>query len=142
MREYPAYPLPAVLAMVVKDGRVLLAQRDREPDRGKWGFPGGLIECGETVAAAVLRELMEETGLTAEAGPVMEVLDLITRDESGRVRFHYVVAAVRCTWLAGEAVPGSDAARLGWFTPEEIARLPVSKNLPRLVAMLFSGSRA
>jgi len=136
MREYPTHPLPGVLAMVVRDGRVLLAQRDREPDRGKWGFPGGLIEVGETVAEAAVRELAEETGVVAEAGPVDELLDLVSRDDTGRVRFHYVVAAVRCRWLAGEGVAGSDAARVGWFTPAEIEALPVSKNLPRLVAML------
>ena len=137
-REYPDHPLPGVLAMVVRDGRVLLVQRGREPDRGKWGFPGGLVEVGETATTAALRELVEETGLLAEAGPVVEVFDVITRDESGRVRFHFLLSAVRCHWRGGEAEAGDDAAAVGWFTPAEIATLPTSSNLPRLVAALMA----
>jgi len=126
--------------MVVRDGRVLLVQRGREPDRGKWGFPGGLVEVGETAPMAALRELAEETGLLAEAGPVVEVFDVITQDDAGRVRFHFLLSAVRCHWREGVAVAGDDAAAVGWFTPDEIAVLPTSSNLPRLVEALMAGS--
>lgn len=126
--------------MVVRDGRVLLVQRGREPDRGKWGFPGGLVEVGETAPMAALRELAEETGLLAEAGPVVEVFDVITQDDAGRVRFHFLLSAVRCHWRGGEAEAGDDAAAVGWFTPDEIAVLPTSSNLPRLVEALMAGS--
>ena len=136
-RDYPDHPLPGVLAMVVRDGRVLLVERGREPDRGKWGFPGGLVEVGETAQMAALRELAEETGVGAEAGRVVEVFDVITRDESGRVRFHFLLSAVRCRWRDGDGIAGDDAARVGWFTPAEIATLPTSSNLPRLVEKLM-----
>ena len=139
-REYPAHPLPGVLAMVVRDGRVLLVERGREPDRGKWGFPGGLVEVGETAPVAALRELVEETAVLAEAGSVVEVFDVVTHDESGRVRFHFLLSAVRCHWLAGDGIAGDDAAQVGWFTPAEIARLPTSSNLPRLVAALMAAT--
>lgn len=138
MREYPAHPLPGVLAMVVRDGRVLLVQRGQEPDRGKWGFPGGLVELGETAADAALRELAEETGIAAEAGPVLDVFDVITRDASGRVRFHYLLAAVACRWLDGEGAAADDAAAVGWFTPAEIAALPASGHLARLVDLVLA----
>jgi ADP-ribose pyrophosphatase YjhB (NUDIX family) len=137
-REYPAHPLPGVLAMVVRDGRVLLVRRGREPDRGKWGFPGGLIEVGETAARAALRELAEETGITAEAGPVLDVFDVVTPDEAGRIRFHYLLVAVACRWLAGEAKAGDDAADVGWFAPAETASLPASGHLARLVALVMA----
>jgi len=137
-RAYPAHPLPGVLAMVVRDGRVLLVERGREPDHGKWGFPGGLVEVGETAQQAALRELVEETAVMAEAGPVIEVFDIITHDEAGRVRFHFLLSAVRCRWLSGDGVAGDDAAQVGWFTPAEIAGLPTSSNLPRLVAALMA----
>jgi len=114
-RSYPDHPLPGVLALLERGDALLMVLRAHEPDRGKWGFPGGLIELGETVAEAALRELQEETGLVAEAGPVIDVFDVIDRDDSGRVRYHFVLNVVRCRWLGGEAVAGDDAAATGWF---------------------------
>ena len=140
-RQYPPHPLPGVLALVVRDGRVLMVQRAREPDRGKWGFPGGLIELGETVTAAALRELREETGLTAEASDVVDVFDVITRDADGRVRYHFVLNVVICRWLAGEAVAGDDAAAVGWYGLAEIddSALPCSSNVGRLARLVLVG---
>lgn len=114
-RSYPAHPLPGVLALLERGGSLLMVLRAHEPDRGKWGFPGGLIDLGETVGEAALRELREETGLVAEAGPVIDVFDVIDRDEEGRVRYHFVLNVVRCRWLGGEAAAGDDAAATGWF---------------------------
>lgn len=119
-RSYPTHPLPGVLALVERDGRLLLVLRGREPDRGKWGLPGGLIELGESLAEAALRELAEETGITAEAEGVADGFDVIDRDESGRVRYHFVLSVVRCRWQAGEGTPGDDAAAVAWVTPEQI----------------------
>jgi ADP-ribose pyrophosphatase YjhB (NUDIX family) len=119
-RSYPDHPLPGVLALLERDDALLLVLRAHEPDRGKWGFPGGLIELGETVAEAALRELHEETGLIAEAGPVIDVFDVIDRDEAGRVRYHFVLNVVRCFWRGGEAVAGDDAAAIGWFDRAEL----------------------
>ena len=139
-RQYPTHPLPGVLALVVRDGRVLMVQRAREPDRGKWGFPGGLIELGETVAAAALRELREETGLSAEAGGIIDVFDVITPDEDGRVRYHFVLNVVVCHWLAGEAVAADDAEAVGWYSLADIddPALPCSRNVGRLARMVLA----
>lgn len=139
-REYPAHPLPGVLALVERDGRILMVRRGKEPDRGKWGFPGGLIELGEAVAAAALRELAEETGLAAEALGVVDVFDVITPDGDGRVRYHYVISVVRCRSESGEPVAADDAEAAGWFTLDEIADggLPVSVNAPRLARMVLN----
>lgn len=138
-RQYPAHPLPGVLAVVVRDGRVLMVQRAREPDRGKWGFPGGLIELGETVTAAALRELREETGLDAEAGEIIDVFDVITPDDAGRVRYHFVLNVVVCHWQSGIAVAGDDAAAVGWYSLAEIdgPALPCSGNAGRLARMVL-----
>ena len=117
-RQYPAAPLPGVLALVVRDGRVLMVQRAHEPDRGKWGFPGGLIELGETVAAAALRELREETGLSAEAGGIIDVFDVITPDEDGRVRYHFVLNVVVCPgWRAKRSPPTMPRRWAGTASP-------------------------
>lgn len=116
-------PVPAVLAAVVRDGRVLLVRRANPPDRGRWGFPGGRIEPGETLAAAAQRELMEETGIAAEAHRVLTALDSIHRAAGGRLTYHYVLVAVLCRWRGGEAAAADDALETGWFTPAEIAAL-------------------
>lgn len=138
-REYPAHPLPGVLALVVRDESVLMVRRGKEPDRGKWGFPGGLVEVGETLAAAALRELAEETGLAGEARGVVDVFEVISPDEAGRVRHHYVLSVVRCLCPEGEPVAADDAEAAGWFTLAEIegGALPVSVNAPRLARMVL-----
>lgn len=133
-RDYPAHPLPAVVAMVTRGDRVLLVRRGKGPGFDPWGFPGGLIEVGETVTEAALRELAEETGVRAEAGPVAEIIDIIVRDDAGRVRNHYLLNAVPCRWLAGEPAAASDAIAAGWFTLAEIAGMPCHPHLPRLAA--------
>lgn len=139
-RQYPSHPLPGVLALVVRDGRVLMVQRAKEPDRGKWGFPGGLIEIGETVIAAALRELREETGLVAEADRVLDVFDVITPDPDGRVRYHFVLNVVVCRWISGEALAADDAAAVGWYDLAEIddPALPCSSNVGRLARMVLN----
>jgi 8-oxo-dGTP diphosphatase len=133
-RQYPLHPLPGVLALVVRDGRVLMVQRAREPDKGKWGFPGGLVELGETVAEAALRELREETGVTGEAQGVIDVFDVITRDDDDRVRYHFVLNVVSCRWREGEPIAADDAAAAGWFSLADLddPALPCSSNVGRL----------
>lgn len=131
-REYPSHPLPGVLAVVVRDGRLLLVKRGREPDKGKWGFPGGLVELGETVAQAATRELMEETGVRAEAGTVAEIIDVVTPDAAGRIRYHFILNVVACRWLDGDGAAGDDAEAVGWFTPGELDAMECSRNVGRL----------
>jgi 8-oxo-dGTP diphosphatase len=138
-REYPTHPLPGVLALVERDGSLLMVRRAKEPDRGKWGFPGGLVEVGETLAQAALRELAEETGLAAEAKGVVDVFEVISPDGQGRIRYHYVLNVVRCMAPEGEPVAADDAEATGWFTLAEIegGELPVSVNAPRLARMVL-----
>ncbi|MCR6630768.1 MAG: NUDIX hydrolase [Magnetospirillum sp.] len=137
-RDYPTHPLPAVIAMVARKGRVLLVRRGKGTAPDPWGFPGGLVEVGETVAEAAVRELAEETGVTAEAGPVAEVLDIIQCDKDGRVRTHFILNAVPCRWLAGEPAAASDAIEAGWFTLDQIAAMTCHPNLPRLAKAILA----
>ena len=90
-REYPPCPRVGVGAVVLHEGRVLLVQRGRPPAFGKWSLPGGLVDLGETTSAAVRREVMEECGIKVRLAGVAGVVDRITRDETGRVRYHYVL---------------------------------------------------
>ena len=131
-RRYPDRPIVGVLAVVVRGDRVLVVRRSNPPMPGRWGFPGGVLELGETVAQGAMRELAEETGVEAEAGGPLTVIDTIDRDEEGRVRYHYTLVAMIGHWQSGEGVPGDDADEVAWLTRAEI----VAQNLPTAPALL------
>lgn len=122
-RLYPERPITGALACVRRSGRVLLAQRSLPPGIGKWGFPGGMQELGETIFDCAGRELLEETGITATPLRELSVLDVIRRDDAGRVRTHFTLVCVLLDWQAGEGRPIEDALALGWFTIGEAEAL-------------------
>ena len=113
-RRYPARPIVGVLAVVLRGERALVVRRSNPPMAGRWGFPGGVLELGETVAEGAMRELVEETGVVAEPSGVLTVIDTIDRDDQGRVRYHYSLVAVRGSWRQGEGAP-ADGAKLAHF---------------------------
>ena len=112
-REYPDRPLVGVGAVIVDRGRVLLVRRGSEPLRGHWSLPGGLVEVGETLAAAIVREVREETGLEVEPVELVELLDRIHR-EGDRTRYHYVIADYLCRLCVGTLRAASDADEVRW----------------------------
>ena len=112
-REYPALPLVGVGAVVVDKGRVLLVRRGREPLKGQWSIPGGLLEIGESLTDGVAREVLEETGLVVETVELIELLDRI-HHEDNRVRYHYVIADYLCRVSGGALLAGSDADEVRW----------------------------
>jgi 8-oxo-dGTP diphosphatase len=119
-REYPEAPIIGVGAVVIDKGKVLLVRRGQEPLKGKWSLPGGALELGETLQQGVVREVLEETGLTVVPDGIVEVLDRITRDElSGRIRYHYVLVDFLCRVTGGTLRGGSDAEEARWVTQEE-----------------------
>lgn len=136
-RRYPDRPIVGVLGVVRRDGRVLLVQRARAPHVGKWGFPGGVQELGETIFEAVARELMEETRLVVEPIEMLTTLDVVERDDDGRVRTHYALIAVLAEWRSGKVNIDDEALDFGWFTVAEIeARgLPIMPSAIRIMAM-------
>lgn len=108
-------PIAAVIAVLVRGEEILLVSRKNRPDIGLWGFPGGKMEFGETMADAAVRELYEETGVHAVATQVLTALDAYDRDDAGQVLQHFVLLAVLCEWQSGEPVAADDAADAGWF---------------------------
>ena len=117
-REYPLSPLVGVGAVIVQEGRVLLIQRGHEPMKGRWTIPGGLIEIGESLLQAVVRETREETGLAIEPIELVELLDRIHREE-GRIRYHYVIADYLCRVVGGTLAAADDAAAVRWVERAE-----------------------
>jgi len=131
-RRYPERPIVGVLAVVLRDNRALVVRRANPPMAGRWGFPGGVLELGETVAQGAMRELFEETGVIAEAAVPLTVIDTIDRDEEGRVRYHYTLVAVIGQWRSGEGAPGDDADEVAWLSRADI----IDRNLPTAPALL------
>jgi 8-oxo-dGTP diphosphatase len=117
-REFPETPLIGVGAVVVDEGRVLLVRRGREPLKGQWSLPGGLLEVGEPLTAGVIREVSEETGLIVEPVELIELLDRIHREDE-RVRYHYVIADYLCRVVSGELKAASDADAVRWVERAE-----------------------
>jgi ADP-ribose pyrophosphatase YjhB (NUDIX family) len=117
-REFPLAPLVGVGGVVVHENRVLLVQRGTEPLKGQWTIPGGLIDVGETLREAVIREVLEETGLAIEPIELIELLDRIHREDQ-RVRYHYVIADYLCRLVSGKPLAASDAAAVRWVERAE-----------------------
>ena len=116
----PARPVVGVGGVVVRDGRVLLIRRGKEPLYGRWVIPGGTVELGETLEEALVREMEEETGLLVEPLEVLTVFDRIQR-EGERVVYHYVIVDFLCRWRSGEAKAASDALEVAWARPGELS---------------------
>ena len=135
-RSYPAAPVPAVGAVVLHDGAVLLVRRGRAPARGVWAVPGGRVELGETLAEAAEREVREETGVSVRAGEPVWSFDSVIRDEAGRVSFHYVIVDLLADYVSGEPRAQDDALEARWARPEDFPGLLVSRPTLDLLARL------
>lgn len=133
--EYPHAPRPSCHAVIRDGGRVLLVKRGGPPFRGYWGLPGGAVELGETVATALVREVREETGLEVAAGRFLDYVDAVSRDDAGRVRYHYVILFFCAELLGGSLAAASDAAEAVWFTPAQLAGLPLVPGAERILAL-------
>jgi len=114
-------------AVIVDDHReekcVLLIRRGTAPLLGEWSLPGGVLECGETLREAVVREAREETGLVVGTDEMLGVYERLIRDDEGRVRYHYVLIDFLCRPVSGDLNAGSDAADVRWFTRDELPAL-------------------
>ncbi len=126
-REYPNFPLIGVGAVIVQNELVLLIRRGMEPAKGEWSIPGGLVNVGETLRDAAIREVLEETGLLIEPFQLVELVDRIFKDDLGRVRYHYVLADFLCHVRGGSLLAGSDAIEAKWFYRDELEELNLAE---------------
>ncbi|HTW56894.1 MAG TPA: NUDIX hydrolase [Terriglobales bacterium] len=133
-REFPEQPIIGVGAIIIEGDRVVLVKRAHPPLQAQWSIPGGVLEVGELVREAAVREAREETGLIVEPGDLLGVYDRVLRDvpsksvlskdglskDEQRVQYHYVLIDFLCRPVGGELHAGSDAAEVRWFTREEL----------------------
>jgi 8-oxo-dGTP diphosphatase len=127
-REFPEVPMVGVGAIIIEDARIVLVRRGHPPLQAEWSIPGGLLEVGELVRDATIREAREETGLTVEPGELLGVYDRVLRDTEQRVQYHYVLIDFLCRRVAGDLVAASDAAEVGWFRREQLPALKLAED--------------
>ncbi|HEX4022583.1 MAG TPA: NUDIX hydrolase [Acidobacteriaceae bacterium] len=127
-REYPKAPIAGVGAVIlaIDKRRVVLIRRGQEPLKGAWSLPGGAVELGETLQEAIVREVLEETGLMVKPIRILKAFDRIHRDSEGQVRYHYVLVDFLCHAFEGTLLAGSDAAEVCWADVEDLARFALA----------------
>src|SRR5206468_9176234 len=137
-REFPELPLVGVGAIIIEGERVLLVKRAHPPIQGQWSIPGGVLEVGEMVREAAVREAREETGLMVEPGELLGVYDRILRDPEQRVQYHYVLIDFLCRAVGGELLAASDATEVRWFTREELPALHLAEDTQDVIQKGFA----
>jgi ADP-ribose pyrophosphatase YjhB (NUDIX family) len=128
-RLYPERPFLAASVAVFRDGRVLLGARTAAPAPDVFSLPGGVVELGETLEEAALRELIEETGVVARIVGFAEHTEVLDLDDEQRVRRHFVVASFAAHWLTGDGTPSEEAPQLVWADPRDLGDLPTTPGL-------------
>ena len=137
-REFPDTPLVGVGAIIIEDSRVLLVKRAHPPLQAQWSIPGGVLDVGELLREAAVREAREETGLIVEPGDLLGVYDRVLRDAEQRVQYHYVLIDFLCRRLGGELLASSDAAEVGWFTREQLPALRLAEDTLDVIGKGFA----
>ena len=117
---YPDQPVVGIGAVIIQDGKIALIKRGNEPSKGKWTIPGGLVELGENLETAVIRETEEETLLDVENPQLIDVVDNVDLDEHGKVKYHYVIIDYLVHVKAGNIQAASDAEELRWVPFDEV----------------------
>jgi 8-oxo-dGTP diphosphatase len=131
MRDSMIRPVLCASAAAFRGGKLLIARRTKPPYL--WSLPGGAVEWGETLAAAALRELREETGVEAEAVGYAGHAEVMLRNEKGNVFEHFVVIAFAARWRAGEARAGPEASAVEWVDPARLGDYQTTEGLAGIV---------
>ena len=136
-RRYPKHPLPGVGAIIIRRNKIVLVQRGRNPLKGYWSLPGGLIEPGETIEAALIREVREETGLKVRAERLFEIFERIMPDAKGRPEYHYILHDYLCTVTGGALKAGDDAGVVAWIPRSELNSLQLTEGTLKVIEKAF-----
>jgi ADP-ribose pyrophosphatase YjhB (NUDIX family) len=133
-RTYPNRPYLAVSAAIIRDGKVLVVRRARKPALDLYTLPGGVVEAGEPLTEAVVREVREETALEIAVGTLAGHREVIVRDGDGRAERHFVILCFAARWIAGEPVLNEELDDARWIDPSELATLRTTEGLAEIVA--------
>jgi 8-oxo-dGTP diphosphatase len=136
-RRYPKRPLVGVGAIIFRRDRILMAQRGKEPLKGWWSLPGGALELGESLEAAVRREVLEETSLEVEPIKLFEVFERIMRDAAGVPEYHYVLIDYVCRVTGGALFPGDDVCAVDWVRRRDLPSLQITEGTLAVIERAF-----
>jgi 8-oxo-dGTP diphosphatase len=136
-RRYPKRPLIGVGAIILRRDRILLAQRGKEPLKGWWSLPGGLLELGEALKDGVAREVREETGLEIRPLGIFEVFERIMRDAAGTAEYHYVLIDYLCRITGGTLCAGDDVCRVEWVRRRDLVGMQITEGTLSVIERAF-----
>lgn len=139
-RVYPSAPLVGVGAVAIKNGKILLVKRAFDPGAGKWSIPGGLVEVGERLSEACSRETEEETGIKVEILELINVFDMIDRDETGKTKYHYVLVDFLAKPVGGEERRSEEVTEIAWVDYQEAKRMDLTRTARKALEELFGGA--
>lgn len=140
-RRYPERPIVGIGAIVIDGDSVLLVERGREPLKGYWSIPGGVLEIGESLKDGLRREVLEETGLLVDVLEVVEVFERILRDASGAPEYHYVLIDYLCVATGGEMRPGDDVIGVRWAPRAELGDYKITEGTLPVIEKAFLSFR-
>lgn len=136
-RRYPQRPILGVGAIILRRNRVLLVERGKEPLKGWWSLPGGVLECGERLEDAVRREVREETGLEIQTLGVLEIFERIMPDARGKAEYHYVLVDYLCRAAGGILCAADDVSRAEWVARRDLPKYRITEGTLPVIEKAF-----
>jgi ADP-ribose pyrophosphatase YjhB (NUDIX family) len=124
-------------ALILRKDSILLVERGRQPLKGFWSLPGGVLELGEQLGDAIVREVKEETGLDVQPVSVVEIFERIMRDKEGKPEYHYVLVDYMCKVTGGELAAGDDSSKVEWVKRKDLAALKLTEGTLPVIERTF-----
>jgi 8-oxo-dGTP diphosphatase len=124
--------------LIIEDGRILLVERGKEPLKGYWSIPGGIVETGEKLEQGIRREVLEETGLDVEPYSMFEIFERIIPDAEGKPEYHYVLIDYLCRRLSGQPAAASDASSVAWVSERELRDYRITEGTLSVIERAFA----
>jgi len=137
-RQYPSRPFLGVGALIFEEDKILLVERAKEPLKGYWSLPGGIVETGERLKEAVRREVLEETGLDVDPYLMFEIFERIMPDEKSKPEYHYVLIDYLCRRVAGDAAPATDVSRVEWVAEQNLRNYRLTEGTLGVIERAFA----
>ena len=129
-------------ALIFRRDSILLVERGKEPLKGYWSLPGGLVETGEKLEDGVKREILEETGLRIRIESMFEIFERIMHDAAGRAEYHYVLIDYICKPIGGKLAAADDVSRVEWVRRAKLGDYLLTEGTLPVIERAFDARRS